>query len=229
MMVARLATLAWTRRGASSRSPFVVFRLSSADVCLKHADTLSLSCPVLRACVHSLWFAATVVGPFLMGQWRRAVWGADACCARSQGVKLTRQLMGEAGRALKQNITTLGPLVLPFSEQLLFFVNLIARKALKLKVKAYIPDFTLAFDHVCIHTGGRAVVEEIEKQLRLPPALVAPSKATLFRYGNTSSSSIWCAPLLSVCSMCFGRWLMPLARPRHLPLFIWSKPSCARS
>lgn len=110
-----------------------------------------------------------------------------------QGVKLTRQLMGEAGRALKQNITTLGPLVLPFSEQLLFFFNLIARKGLKLRsVRPYIPDFTLAFDHVCIHTGGRAVVEEIERQLRLPPALVAPSKLTLYRYGNTSSSSIWC-------------------------------------
>ncbi len=33
-----------------------------------------------------------------------------------------------AGNALKANITTLGPLVLPISEQLLFFVNLVARK-----------------------------------------------------------------------------------------------------
>lgn len=109
----------------------------------------------------------------------------------AQGVKLTRQLMGEAGRALKQNITTLGPLVLPLSEQLLFFVNLVARKLAKAPWRPYIPDFKLAFDHFCIHTGGRAVIEEIEKQLKLPEHLVKPSKDTLFRYGNTSSSSVW--------------------------------------
>ena len=99
--------------------------------------------------------------------------------------------MGEAGRALKENVTTLGPLVLPLSEQLLFFFNLVARKVFKMKMKAYIPDFKLAFDHFCIHTGGRAVIEEIEKQLKLPEHLVAPSKDTLYRYGNISSSSIW--------------------------------------
>lgn len=36
--------------------------------------------------------------------------------------------MAIAGGSLKANITTLGPLVLPVSEQLLFFVNLICRK-----------------------------------------------------------------------------------------------------
>ncbi len=44
------------------------------------------------------------------------------------GVHLSKQLMAIAGHALKANITTLGPLVLPISEQLLFFFNLIARK-----------------------------------------------------------------------------------------------------
>jgi hypothetical protein len=64
----------------------------------------------------------------------------------------------------------------------------------KRRVKPYIPDFKLAFEHVCIHTGGRGVVEEIEKQLGMTPELMQPSKDTLFRYGNTSSSSIWCVP-----------------------------------
>lgn len=44
------------------------------------------------------------------------------------GVFLSKELMGIAGHALKANITTLGPLVLPVSEQILFFLNLIARK-----------------------------------------------------------------------------------------------------
>jgi hypothetical protein len=61
------------------------------------------------------------------------------------------------GEALKANITTLGPLVLPVSEQLLFAANLVARKVLGFKkLKSYMPDFGLAFDHVCIHTGALA-------------------------------------------------------------------------
>jgi 3-ketoacyl-CoA synthase len=107
------------------------------------------------------------------------------------GVHLSKDLMSIAGHALKANITTLGPLVLPVSEQLLFFVNLVARKVFKFSVKAYIPDFKLAFDHFCIHTGGRGVIEEIEKQLQLAPEHVQPSKDALYRYGNTSSASIW--------------------------------------
>lgn len=44
------------------------------------------------------------------------------------GVHLSKELMAIAGHALKANITTLGPLVLPISEQLIFFANLVARK-----------------------------------------------------------------------------------------------------
>lgn len=43
------------------------------------------------------------------------------------GVRLSRQIMEIAGEALKTNITTLGPLVLPWSEQIQFFLNLVAR------------------------------------------------------------------------------------------------------
>lgn len=108
------------------------------------------------------------------------------------GVHLSRDLMRIAGHALKANITTLGPLVLPLSEQLLFFANLIARKALRgRKVKPYIPDFKLAVEHFCIHTGGRGVIDALEQQLELGPEHVAPSRETLRRYGNVSSSSIW--------------------------------------
>ena len=66
------------------------------------------------------------------------------------GVKLDKSLMAIAGEALKINITTLGPLVLPVTEQLKFFFNLVQRKVLKQKQKAYIPDFKKAFDHFCI-------------------------------------------------------------------------------
>uniref|UniRef100_A0A7N0SW55 FAE domain-containing protein n=1 Tax=Kalanchoe fedtschenkoi TaxID=63787 RepID=A0A7N0SW55_KALFE len=53
------------------------------------------------------------------------------------GVSLSKDLMAVAGDALKTNITTLGPLVLPTSEQLLYFATLVGRKLLKMKVKPY--------------------------------------------------------------------------------------------
>jgi 3-ketoacyl-CoA synthase len=62
-------------------------------------------------------------------------------------VSLSKDLMAIAGGALETNITTLGLLVLPFSEQLLFLATLVAKKLFKAKVKPYIPDFKLAFEH----------------------------------------------------------------------------------
>ncbi len=87
----------------------------------------------------------------------------------------------------------------------------------------YIPNFKTAFQHFLVHTGGRAVIEEVEKKLSLAPADVQPSKETLFRYGNTCCAAVFyvltnmearvraCAAPLScwelsvlVCSVC--RW-----------------------
>ena len=107
------------------------------------------------------------------------------------GVSLSKDLMAVAGDALKTNITTLGPLVLPMSEQLLFFATLVGKKLFKMKVKPYIPDFQLAFEHFCIHAGGRAVLDELEKNLQLSDWHMEPSRMTLHRFGNTSSSSLW--------------------------------------
>ncbi|KAJ9556669.1 hypothetical protein OSB04_011283 [Centaurea solstitialis] len=107
------------------------------------------------------------------------------------GVALSKDLMAVAGEALKTNITTLGPLVLPMSEQLLFFATLVARKVFQMKIKPYIPDFKLAFEHFCIHAGGRAVLDELEKNLDLSDWHMEPSRMTLNRFGNTSSSSLW--------------------------------------
>jgi 3-ketoacyl-CoA synthase len=111
--------------------------------------------------------------------------------AGKTGVSLSKDLMAIAGGALKTNITTLGPLVLPISEQLLFFATLVFKKLLNKKMMPYIPDFKLAFDHFCIHAGGRAVIDELEKNLQLLPVHVEASRMTLHRFGNTSSSSIW--------------------------------------
>lgn len=107
------------------------------------------------------------------------------------GVKLSKDLLAVAGEAIKTNITMLGPLVLPTSEQIIFLINLIARKILNMKIKQYVPDFKLAFEHVCIHAGGRGVLDEIEKNLSLTEWHVEPSRMSLYRFGNTSSSCLW--------------------------------------
>jgi 3-ketoacyl-CoA synthase len=178
-----------------------------------------------------------------------------------RGVRLSKQIMQIAGDALKRNITNLGPLVLPVTEQIKFFCNMLARKLLRKqlplgplrkpladlakalvplpivstivgykkanggataangdgaaiangaspapvdeeKVKRdeavlakelppYVPNFTKAFEWICVHTGGRAVIDAIESNLALPSHVLEPSRLSLYRYGNVSSASIW--------------------------------------
>ncbi|KAI3973175.1 hypothetical protein MKX01_020910 [Papaver californicum] len=112
---------------------------------------------------------------------------------RFKGLKISKDLMEIGGDALKTNITTLGPLVLPFSEQLKFFATL-ARKQMfggKEAFKPYIPDYKLAFEHFCVHAASKSVLDELQRNLELSEKNIEPSRMTLHRFGNTSSSSIW--------------------------------------
>uniref|UniRef100_A0ACD5ZAI8 Uncharacterized protein n=1 Tax=Avena sativa TaxID=4498 RepID=A0ACD5ZAI8_AVESA len=107
------------------------------------------------------------------------------------GVSLSKQLTSVAGDALRTNIAALGPLVLPLSQQLRFVGTLVLRRVFGISVKHYSPDFTLALQHFCIHAGGRGVLDELERSLNLSAWHMEPSRMTLYRFGNTSSSSLW--------------------------------------
>jgi 3-ketoacyl-CoA synthase len=108
-----------------------------------------------------------------------------------RGVRISKDLMSVVGDALKTNLTILGPQVLPFTEQAKFVIDFLHRKISGVKKAPYVPDFKKCFQHFCIHAGGRAVIDGLEENLKLSTQDVEPSRATLYRYGNTSSSSIW--------------------------------------
>jgi 3-ketoacyl-CoA synthase len=104
------------------------------------------------------------------------------------GVSLAREITAVAGDALKTNITTLGPMVLPLTEQLKFlYYSLMVRR----RAKGYVPDFRRAFEHFCVHAGGRAVLEAVQRSLILEDEDMEPSRCALHRFGNTSSCSLW--------------------------------------
>ncbi|CAN6201854.1 unnamed protein product [Urochloa humidicola] len=109
------------------------------------------------------------------------------------GVNLSKDLVTVAGEALKDNISTIAPLVLPVSEQFSFLLSSIARKVFKksASTKQRVPNFRLAVEHFCVHAGGRAVIDAVQRSLNLSDEQVEPSRMTLRRFGNTSSSSLW--------------------------------------
>ena len=59
----------------------------------------------------------------------------------------------------------------------------------------YVPNFKTAFERFLLHTGGRGVIESIQEGLSLSPKDCQASYDTLYRFGNTSAASTWCAHL----------------------------------
>uniref|UniRef100_A0A7S4AAA6 3-ketoacyl-CoA synthase n=1 Tax=Pseudo-nitzschia australis TaxID=44445 RepID=A0A7S4AAA6_9STRA len=122
-----------------------------------------------------------------------------------RGVRLSKDIVKVAGKTMEKNFTMLGPSVLPLSEQAKVVCSIALRYGLKSlgkmlgpdvaaklpKPKPFVPDFKRGIDHFCIHAGGRAVIDGIEKNLKLEEYHTEPSRMALYNYGNTSSSSIW--------------------------------------
>jgi len=111
-----------------------------------------------------------------------------------RGVRLSKEIVKVAGKTMQKNLTMLGPLVLPYSEQAKVVISIIYKfimKKMGKRTNVYVPDFKRGVDHFCIHAGGRAVIDGIEKNMKLEKFHTEPSRMALLNYGNTSSSSIW--------------------------------------
>ncbi|CAA6674943.1 unnamed protein product [Spirodela intermedia] len=113
------------------------------------------------------------------------------------GVSLKKDLIRVAGVGLRKHICQLAPHVLPLSE-IVYGAYAAAAAWARTKMglsnadaKPHVPDFTKAFEHICLHTGGKAVVESVQKLMRLPDETTEPARMTLHRFGNTSSSLIF--------------------------------------
>lgn len=129
---------------------------------------------------------------------------------KNQGIRLSKDIVKVAGKALTANLTSMGPLILPIREQMKVVYSIVLyryapklRAMLKganmsgladlvpIRTKSYVPDFTRCVDYFCVHAGGRAVIDGIEQNLKLQPHHMEASRTTLRDFGNTSSSSIW--------------------------------------
>ncbi|CAN6442249.1 unnamed protein product [Victoria cruziana] len=108
------------------------------------------------------------------------------------GISLTKDLIRVAGEGLRAHIRMLAPRVLPYS-QLLAYVRASMKSMLKRAdaSKPQVPDFTTAFEHICVHTGGKAVIENVSRVMKLADHVTEPSRMTLHRFGNTSSSLVF--------------------------------------
>ncbi|KAL5722435.1 very-long-chain 3-oxoacyl-CoA synthase [Ranunculus cassubicifolius] len=100
------------------------------------------------------------------------------------GVSLSERVPKVATKAISINLRELAPKVVPIWElcRYIFF--------LAMKRKATM-NFKTGINHFIVHPGGPKVIDGIGKNLGLAEYDLEPSRMTLHRFGNTSSSSIW--------------------------------------
>ncbi|TVU46802.1 hypothetical protein EJB05_06365, partial [Eragrostis curvula] len=109
------------------------------------------------------------------------------------GAGLTKALPKAAARAFAVNLRALAPRVLPVAELARFAAAIAWQKLLRRRREdaAATINFKAGADHFCFHTGGAAVIKAVKRSLVLDDGDVEPSRMTLHRWGNTSSSSVF--------------------------------------
>ncbi|ERN10269.1 hypothetical protein AMTRI_Chr08g163470 [Amborella trichopoda] len=104
------------------------------------------------------------------------------------GVKLSKDLPKAATQAIVKMIKVLGPKILPTKEILRYLVIRFLAGAGSGPMSL---NFKTGVEHFCIHPGGAAVINAVERGLGLSRYDLEPSRMTLHRWGNTSASSLW--------------------------------------
>ncbi|XP_076960959.1 3-ketoacyl-CoA synthase 11-like [Bidens hawaiensis] len=105
------------------------------------------------------------------------------------GISVTKHLFKAASAVVTSNVTALGNPLLPLPKKLKYLTNYIVR--IYFKLPAYIPNYSVAVNHFLPHVGGKPVLDELQKNLGFDETVMEASRMTLYRFGNTSSSSVW--------------------------------------
>lgn len=109
-----------------------------------------------------------------------------------KGITVTKHLFKAASTVVKSNVTSLSNLILPLPEKLKCITNQIVTKLRPTaNIKPYVPNYVTAVDHFLPHVGGKPVLDELQKNLGFGEIAMEASRMTLYRFGNTSSSSVW--------------------------------------
>ncbi|XP_042498550.1 3-ketoacyl-CoA synthase 12-like [Macadamia integrifolia] len=115
-----------------------------------------------------------------------------------KGFNLNKSLPSVAARGMIENLKVMAPKVLPIREQVRYIVSRYVKKWRKGKgvhvegeeSKGGV-NFKTGVDHFCLHAGGRAVIDGVGESLRLSEFDLEPTRMALYRFGNTSASSLW--------------------------------------
>ncbi|XP_071692253.1 3-ketoacyl-CoA synthase 13-like [Rutidosis leptorrhynchoides] len=107
------------------------------------------------------------------------------------GVSLTKDLIRVAGLNLRQHIKILAPRVLSLNQLVGYVCSVVSSVMSGGQMKPVVPDFTMAFEHICVHTGGKAVIEQVARVLKFNDSVTEPARMCLNRFGNTSSSLVF--------------------------------------
>ncbi|EPS63248.1 hypothetical protein M569_11539, partial [Genlisea aurea] len=115
---------------------------------------------------------------------------AYECCIQVEdgegyrGFCLTKKLTKAAAYAFAKNLKVLAPKILPVWEILRYLLSLRRGGAAAINLKTGVK-------HFCIHPGGRAVIDEVGKNLGLTEYDLEPARMALHRFGNTSAGGLW--------------------------------------
>lgn len=133
--------------------------------------------------------------------------GADdeayECCMQVEdnlgykGFRLTKSLTRAAARAFTLNLTTVVPKILPLHELIRYKIASLRRNTKgtnnnrELEKVGVGLNLKTGIEHFCIHPGGKAVIDGVEKGLGLSDYDIEPSRMALHRFGNTSAGGLW--------------------------------------
>ncbi|KAL9225260.1 hypothetical protein vseg_001207 [Gypsophila vaccaria] len=107
------------------------------------------------------------------------------------GVTLKKDILNIASNMIRVQSAALGSIMLPIWEKLKFLASAARKRYVNKSGEVYMPNFKTVIRHFCLPVSGRPVIREIGKGLGLDEMETEPASATLHRFGNQSSSSLW--------------------------------------